>query len=84
MNMPDILASIGLVELKRYDEETLVRRKEICNRYEKALEAYDKALQMHPIFASAYAGKAVVLEQLGKNWEAQYNREQAKQLGYED
>jgi dTDP-4-amino-4,6-dideoxygalactose transaminase len=34
-NMTDILASIGLVELERY-EETLNRRREICKTYEKA------------------------------------------------
>ncbi len=32
-NMPDILAAIGLVELERYDLETLPRRKEIFNQY---------------------------------------------------
>ena len=41
MNMTDILASIGLVELERYDSETLVRRKEIC-------QAYDEAFQNSP------------------------------------
>jgi dTDP-4-amino-4,6-dideoxygalactose transaminase len=34
-NMTDILASIGLVEIERY-EETLKRRREICKKYEKA------------------------------------------------
>lgn len=32
-NMTDILASMGLVELKRYDSETLPRRKEIFSQY---------------------------------------------------
>ncbi len=32
-NMPDILAAIGLVELERYDSETLPRRKEIFHQY---------------------------------------------------
>ncbi len=32
-NMPDILASIGLVELARYDTETLPKRKAICIQY---------------------------------------------------
>jgi dTDP-4-amino-4,6-dideoxygalactose transaminase len=32
-NMTDIQAAIGLVELDRYDNDTLVRRKEICSRY---------------------------------------------------
>ncbi len=34
-NMTDILSSIGLVELARYDSEMLPKRKEICNRYNK-------------------------------------------------
>jgi len=32
-NLTDIHAAIGLVELERYDEETLPRRKAICNLY---------------------------------------------------
>lgn len=32
-NMTDIQAAIGLVELERYDGDTLVRRKEICLKY---------------------------------------------------
>jgi dTDP-4-amino-4,6-dideoxygalactose transaminase len=37
-NMTDILASLGLVELKRYESETLPRRKEIFDRYAAAFE----------------------------------------------
>lgn len=36
-NMMDLQAAIGLVELERYDTETLVRRKEICNLYSELL-----------------------------------------------
>ena len=32
-NMTDLQAAIGLVELERYDSETLPRRKAICQRY---------------------------------------------------
>ncbi len=42
-NMTDIQASIGLVELARYDNDTLVRRKEIFDRYCAALSKYDWA-----------------------------------------
>jgi dTDP-4-amino-4,6-dideoxygalactose transaminase len=35
-NMTDLQAAIGLVELERYDSETLPRRKAICLRYEAA------------------------------------------------
>lgn len=36
-NMTDITAAIGLVELKRYDSDTLVRRKDIFDKYTKEL-----------------------------------------------
>jgi dTDP-4-amino-4,6-dideoxygalactose transaminase len=35
-NMTDLQAAIGLVELERYDQDTLVRRKAICDRYSRA------------------------------------------------
>ncbi|HMN06639.1 MAG TPA: DegT/DnrJ/EryC1/StrS family aminotransferase [Flavobacteriales bacterium] len=35
-NMTDIQAAIGLVQLERYDAETLPRRKAICLRYQEA------------------------------------------------
>lgn len=35
-NMTDLQAAIGLVELERYDSETLPRRKAICERYDRA------------------------------------------------
>lgn len=37
-NMTDILASLGLVELKRYASETIPRRKEIFKQYQEAFE----------------------------------------------
>ncbi|TND08098.1 MAG: DegT/DnrJ/EryC1/StrS aminotransferase [Bacteroidetes bacterium] len=42
-NMTDIMASIGLVELARYDSDTLVRRKKIVDHYNWVLSAYDWA-----------------------------------------
>lgn len=39
-NMTDIQAAIGQVELERYDKETLVKRKEICNFYSSELSKY--------------------------------------------
>lgn len=39
-NMTDILSSIGLVELSRYDAETLPVRKSICDQYDEGLKAY--------------------------------------------
>lgn len=38
-NMTDIQAAIGLVELDRYDNDTLVRRKAICMQYNRKFEA---------------------------------------------
>ena len=43
MNMTDILASIGLVELRRYRDDTLKRREEICLKYSEGLAKHDWA-----------------------------------------
>lgn len=40
-NMTDILAAIGLIELGRYESETLPKRKHIFEKYAKAFEQYD-------------------------------------------
>ena len=42
-NMPDVLAAIGLVEIKRYRQDTLPKRKEQFARYHKWLQDYDWA-----------------------------------------
>ncbi len=47
-NLPDVLAAIGLVEIKRYREEVLPQRKKIVEAYIMALENYDRAIL--PIF----------------------------------
>jgi dTDP-4-amino-4,6-dideoxygalactose transaminase len=39
-NMTDVLASIGLVEIERYEKDTLVRFKEIFDKYSSALRKY--------------------------------------------
>jgi dTDP-4-amino-4,6-dideoxygalactose transaminase len=36
-NMPDVLAAIGLVEIERYEKDTLVKRKHIYDHYLKCL-----------------------------------------------
>jgi dTDP-4-amino-4,6-dideoxygalactose transaminase len=38
MNMTDIQASIGLVELDRYSNDTLLKRQEICRKYASVLQ----------------------------------------------
>ncbi|HAA00462.1 MAG TPA: DegT/DnrJ/EryC1/StrS aminotransferase family protein [Flavobacteriales bacterium] len=50
-NMMDIQAAIGLVELERYDEDNLVRRKQIAERYIKALSV-DPRFEL-PVFETA-------------------------------
>jgi dTDP-4-amino-4,6-dideoxygalactose transaminase len=42
-NMTDIQASMGLIELERYDTDMLVRRKQIFDAYATALSAYEWA-----------------------------------------
>ena len=42
-NMTDIQAAIGLVELERYEDDTLVRRREIFDMYSSKLSEYDWA-----------------------------------------
>jgi dTDP-4-amino-4,6-dideoxygalactose transaminase len=42
-NMTDIQASMGLVELERYDTDMLVRRKQIFDAYAEAFSFYDWA-----------------------------------------
>lgn len=41
-NMTDLQAAIGLVELDRYDNDTLVRRRAICDRYDRAFTGDDR------------------------------------------
>lgn len=42
-NMTDILASIGLVEIERYDNDTLIKRKHIFDRYCNAFSQHSWA-----------------------------------------
>lgn len=42
-NMTDIMAAIGQVELERYDNDTLPKRKTICDKYSEALSKYSWA-----------------------------------------
>ena len=58
-NMADILAAIGLVELERYDSDTLVKRKKICDTYKNTLEKYSwaiipKEISEKPLTQSSY------------------------------
>ena len=53
-NMTDIMAAIGLVELERYDTNTLPKRKRICEMYDKVLSSYSWA--QLPVFKSSKNG----------------------------
>lgn len=56
-NMTDISAALGLVELERYDEDTLLQRKLICNRYHEyfnQLEDYEIPLMKSEHSESSY------------------------------
>ncbi|MBP9069770.1 MAG: DegT/DnrJ/EryC1/StrS family aminotransferase [Bacteroidia bacterium] len=50
-NMTDICAAMGLVELERYDSDTLVKRKYIADKY-KQLLSVDKRL-IFPVYETA-------------------------------
>jgi dTDP-4-amino-4,6-dideoxygalactose transaminase len=55
LNMTDILAAIGLVELERYDEDTLIRRNEICMKYNSGFAGKKWAnipLQQNPVLGT--------------------------------
>lgn len=47
-NMTDISAAIGLIELERYDSDTLIKRKHIADKYNSIL-GNDKRLEL-PVF----------------------------------
>lgn len=42
-NMTDIMAAIGLVELERYENDTLTKRRKVADQYSWILSAYDWA-----------------------------------------
>jgi len=52
-NMTDIMAAIGLVELERYDQETLIRRRHIFDLYAFSLSHYPWATV--PVFEKDHA-----------------------------
>ncbi|MEI6348420.1 MAG: DegT/DnrJ/EryC1/StrS family aminotransferase [Bacteroidota bacterium] len=43
-NMTDIMAAIGLIELERYDDDMLVRRKAIFDKYSELFSKHDFAI----------------------------------------
>lgn len=55
-NLTDIQAAIGLVELERYDSETLPRRRAICERYAEAFAGDERFVA--PVLADTGSTKA--------------------------
>lgn len=66
-NMTDLQAAIGLVELERYDSETLPRRKAICDRYNSAFSGDERFIT--PVFEverPGYSGPRAMRDSDGK------------------
>ncbi len=51
-NMTDLSAAIGLIEIERYDNDTLIRRKQIADKYISILSS-DARLEL-PVFETAH------------------------------
>ena len=52
--------------------------------YEKAIENYDKAIELNPTDEGAWYNKGWSLEKLGRKDEAELCFQKAKELGYEE
>jgi tetratricopeptide (TPR) repeat protein len=50
------------------------------DRHDEAIEAYDKALEIDPDYATAWHNKGTALKALGKNHEANKAYKKAKEL----
>lgn len=61
-NMTDIMAAIGLVELRRYEGDTLPRRKHICEFYQEFFSGYSWA--QIPVLCDAHRETSYHLYQL--------------------
>ncbi|HWY37899.1 MAG TPA: DegT/DnrJ/EryC1/StrS aminotransferase family protein [Bacteroidia bacterium] len=56
-NMTDVVAAMGLVEIDRYDDDTLVKRKHICDFYAKYFsgnDLFELPVQQNEIKRSCY------------------------------
>lgn len=65
-NMTDIMASLGLAQLKRYPE-ILKRRKEIISRYNQFLQNYDVTILNHYTEHASSCGHLYILRFNGKD-----------------
>ena len=67
-NMPDVLAAIGLAQLRRYDK-MLARRHELIDRYDKAFEGLDIQVLDHHSEKHRSSGHLYFVRFLGKDAE---------------
>ena len=81
-NMTDIQAAIGLIELDRYDSETLPRRKEICDLYNKLL--IDNRWALIPTFQTPEKNSSYHLYQLRIKDASEEQRDEIIRLIAED
>lgn len=65
-NMTDIMAAIGLIQMKRYPD-MLARRKEVVEKYNEALKRYDLQLLTHYGSDHTSSGHLYMVRLLGKD-----------------
>jgi tetratricopeptide (TPR) repeat protein len=51
-------------------------------KYDEAIMAFDKAIEINPQYVAAWAGKSIVLKALGRTTEANAAFARTKELGY--
>ncbi len=71
-NMTDIMAAIGLVQMKRYPS-MLARRREIIDRYNEALKRCDVTLMVHYSSEQSSSGHLYLVRLNGKDEEYRNN-----------
>jgi len=81
-NMTDIQAAIGLIELERYNSETLPRRKEICELYNSQFQGESWA--KIPTFQTSNKNSSYHLYQLRINSASEEQRDEIIRLIAED
>ena len=81
-NMTDIASALGLIELSRYDADTLPKRKAIFNQYVNGLASYPWA--QLPIFETTYKTTSFHLFPLRIKGITENQRDQIMQYIFED
>lgn len=77
INLSNVISFLDFKHRKEHqglnDINEYLRKAEVLDRllkYEEAMEAYDKAIELDPQCAEAYLGKWYILDELEKNTEA--------------